>query len=88
VPCLASFHAANPGIDVRVNTSVRLVDFAREGIDMAIRCGLGVWPGLRTDRLMMTDNFFPVCSPALQLRSLADLTSQMLLFVEYERTEW
>lgn len=42
-----------------------LVDFAHEDMDMAIRYGRGAWPGLRTDKLTLTDDFFPVCSPAL-----------------------
>jgi LysR family glycine cleavage system transcriptional activator len=93
VPRLAGFNAEHPGIDVRINTSMRLVDFAREGMDMAIRYGRGVWPGLRTDRLPMTDEFFPVCSPALlrgpvPLRAPGDLASHTLLYVDYERIEW
>jgi LysR family transcriptional regulator, glycine cleavage system transcriptional activator len=93
LPRLASFHAAHPGIDVRINTSMRLVDFARENMDMAIRYGRGAWPGLRMDKLPMTDDFFPVCSPALlrgpmPLRTPADLARHTLLYVEHERIEW
>jgi LysR family transcriptional regulator, glycine cleavage system transcriptional activator len=93
VPRLGAFHAAHPGIQVRINTSMRMVDFAREGIDMAIRYGRGIWPGLRADRLPMTEDVFPVCSPALlrgarPLRAPADLASHTLLYVDYERLEW
>ncbi len=60
---------------------------------MAIRYGHGAWPGLRTDKLTMTDDFFPVCSPALlhgpvPLRTPADLSTRTLLCVEYERIDW
>jgi LysR family glycine cleavage system transcriptional activator len=93
VPRLASFRAEHPGIEVRIATSMRLVDFAREGIDMAIRYGRGVWPGLRTDRLILSDDFSPVCSPVLlrgpvPLRMPADLGSHTLLYVDHERYEW
>ena len=36
-----AFRAANPGIDVRISTSMRMVDFVREDMDLAIRYGLG-----------------------------------------------
>ncbi len=40
------------------------MDFGRDNVDMAIRYGLGRYPGLRVDPLMKDTNF-PVCSPAL-----------------------
>jgi len=46
VPRLASFRAAHPDIDVRICASMRLVDLARAGIDVAIRHGRGDWSGL------------------------------------------
>ena len=93
VPRLSAFYAAHPGIEVRIHTNMRMVDFASESIDMAIRYGPGVWPGLRSDRLQMTDEVFPVCSPALlngplPLRTPADLASHTLLYVAYQRPEW
>jgi LysR family glycine cleavage system transcriptional activator len=91
VPRLPAFYGTHPGIEVRINTSMHMVDFARESVDMAIRYGLGIWPGLRSDRLRMTDNVFPVCSPALlsgALRTPADLAAHSLLSVDYQRDEW
>ena len=93
VPRLSGFRASHPEIDVRISTSMRLVDFAREGVDLAIRSGTGEWPGLRTDRLLLTDAFFPVCSPLLlrdnqTLFSPADLAATTLLGVDYELDEW
>ena len=60
---------------------------------MAIRYGRGAWPGLRTDKLTLTDDFFPVCSPALlrgpmPLWTPADLARRTLVSVEHERIEW
>jgi len=93
IPRLSAFHAAHPGLAVRINTTMRFVDFAREPIDLAIRYGKGAWPGLRADRLQVPDDMFPVCSPATQngarpLRSPADLSHHTLLYVDHDRLQW
>jgi LysR family glycine cleavage system transcriptional activator len=93
IPRLAAFYAAHPDIAVRIDTTMRFADFAREPIDVAIRYGTGRWPGLRADRLDVADNIFPVCSPALlegprPLRHPADLTRHTLLYVDYDRMQW
>ena len=41
---LPSFQAAHPEIEVRLDTSTRLVDFARDGVDVGIRFGTGDCP--------------------------------------------
>lgn len=83
IPRLPRFHADHPEVDVRVHSSIRLVDFAREEYDLAIRYGLGHWPGARAERLM-TEQVFPVCSPALMdgphpLRGPEDLRFHTLI---------
>ncbi len=84
IPRLASFRAAEPGLDVRVVASNGLTDFAREEVDLAIRYGRGGYPGLHTE-LLMEESFFPVCSPALTrdgphpLREPPDLAHHTLL---------
>ncbi|HEY5205960.1 MAG TPA: LysR substrate-binding domain-containing protein [Roseiarcus sp.] len=70
-------------IPMRVATSERLADFASDGIDIAIRCGGGQYPGLSAELLMKEDHF-PVCSPKLlrgryPLRTPADLARHTLL---------
>lgn len=65
VPRLGGFRRAHPDIDVRISASERLVDFAREDVDVGIRYGRGSWPGLRIDHLVR-ENIFPVCSPQLR----------------------
>jgi LysR family glycine cleavage system transcriptional activator len=92
-PRLPAFRVTHPDIEVRVGTTMRLVDFAGEGVDVGIRSGRGRWPGLRADLLPMADAYFPVCSPALRrgaapLRRPDDLTGHTLLCVDHERTEW
>lgn len=84
VPRLARFRSLHPGIDLQVTSDLALHDFARdEGFDIAIRLGLGRWPGLQAD-LVSRERLSPVCSPALlsaqgPLRTVADLRALTLL---------
>lgn len=83
MPRLARFRQVHHDIDVRVSMSERLADFVTDGIDLAIRCGGGRYPGL-TAELLMTEDHFPVCSPKLlkgrlPLRVPADLLHHTLL---------
>jgi LysR family glycine cleavage system transcriptional activator len=64
VPRLGGFVARHPHTDLRLTSTERFVDFAREPMDVAIRFGYGRYAGLHTEKLM-DDDFFPVCSPAL-----------------------
>lgn len=64
LPRLDRFQSAWPDIDVRLDTSLKLLDFAAQGIDIGVRYGSGAWPGLNAERLMEED-VFPVASPAL-----------------------
>lgn len=84
VPRLGGFRAAWPDIDVRISASEKLVDFARDDVDCAIRHGRGpVWPGCESD-LLIAEDFAPVCSPKLlagpiPLDEPADLARHTLL---------
>lgn len=64
VPRLDGFTRTHPGIDVRLSASNDLVDFRRDGVDVAIRYGDGRYPGLMAERLFPADPV-AVCSPAL-----------------------
>jgi LysR family glycine cleavage system transcriptional activator len=83
MPRLFRFRRDHRDIDVRVATPERLADFVSDGIDIAIRCGGGQYPGLSAELLMKEDHF-PVCSPKLlegpyPLRTPADLARHTLL---------
>jgi LysR family glycine cleavage system transcriptional activator len=82
LPRLSAFQAEHPDIDVRITTSINLVDFKTDDVDAAIRYGRGHWPGVRAEWLM-ADELFPVCSPALlqgkPLRCPEDLAQHTLL---------
>ncbi|TPO01877.1 transcriptional regulator GcvA [Mesorhizobium sp. B1-1-5] len=61
---LGAFQLAHPALAVRLDTSSRLTDFAREDVDLAIRSGGGKWPGLEAHKLLDAD-FTPMLSPKL-----------------------
>ncbi|KJH82164.1 transcriptional regulator GcvA [Pseudomonas sp. KSR10] len=64
VPRLTQFQNDNPEIDLRVVTSNQLVDFSRDSVDVAIRHGLGVYPGLASHRVLAAE-IVPVAAPQL-----------------------
>jgi LysR family glycine cleavage system transcriptional activator len=64
---LGEFQLRHPDIAVRLDVSMRLVDFDSEDIDVAIRSGKGNWPGLTAHRLFGQD-FVAVASPAYLAR--------------------
>lgn len=91
IPRLARFKALHPQIDVRIDTSDRLVDFMHEDIDVGIRFGNGVYPQLDTVFLFSFD-LIPVCSPALMrqgngLRKVSDLKNFTLLHSNYDELD-
>jgi len=102
VPRIEDFHARFPDIDVRIDAAKRVIDFAREDVDVAIRYGPGEAPGLKAWRLFAEpDEIFPVCSPRLigsdgVEDSLHALQNQMLLHADWSAaganspswTEW
>ena len=84
-PKLGDFISRHPEIDLRISASRTLVDFARDGIDGAIRYGPGTWPGL--DAVWLgSETVQPVCAPELletyQLKQPADLIKAPLLHAD------
>ncbi|WP_447593634.1 transcriptional regulator GcvA [Stenotrophomonas rhizophila] len=61
-PRLHRFHEAHPDIPVRILTTDQLVDVGQEQVDVAIRYGLGTYPGVQVEKLMDAP-VFPVCAP-------------------------
>jgi LysR family glycine cleavage system transcriptional activator len=64
---LGAFQMVHSEMAVRLSVSDTLSDFVADEIDVAIRSGLGPWPGLSADHLMDID-FTPMCSPAFLAR--------------------
>lgn len=71
---LHRFNAQHPGVRIRIDAQVALVDPNASDVDVCIRVGRGDWPGVDAERLL-DHRVFPVCSPALaeRLRRPADL---------------
>lgn len=68
LPRIENFRALCPETDVRLDTSLRLMDFAAQGIDVGVRYGRGAWPGLVAEKLM-DEEIYPVCSPGWLARN-------------------
>ncbi|TIT44779.1 MAG: LysR family transcriptional regulator, partial [Mesorhizobium sp.] len=61
---LGAFQLMHPDLAVKVDTSSRLADFGRDGMDIGIRTGTGKWPGLAAHYLFKAD-YTPMLSPRL-----------------------
>ncbi|WP_321945113.1 transcriptional regulator GcvA [Paraburkholderia sp. J10-1] len=82
LPRIDRFQAAWPETDVRLDTSLKLLDFVAQGVDIGVRYGAGAWPGLAAEKLM-DEEIYPVCSPAVRRagkwRAPRDLTRAPLI---------
>jgi LysR family glycine cleavage system transcriptional activator len=91
VPRLADFSRLHPDIDIALETDNRVIDLRREPIDLAIRHGLGDYPGLETTWLMAPE-LIVVASPALlaaypAIATPADCLALPLLH-DGDRADW
>jgi len=64
LPRLTRFYDKHPEVDLGIFTSMDVASFDRSGIDIAIRYGSGLYPGLYT-RKLMPERVIPACSPNL-----------------------
>ena len=91
VPRIGRFSALHPQIEVRVEASATLVDFKHDRVDVALRHGLGTYPGLESIRLM-APVLLPVASPALLAQGpLIDEPADCLkypLLQDCDRADW
>ncbi|MEI9407642.1 LysR substrate-binding domain-containing protein [Mesorhizobium salmacidum] len=61
---LGAFQLMHPDLAVKIDTSSRLANFGRDGMDIGIRTGTGKWPGLGAHYLFKAD-YTPMLSPRL-----------------------
>jgi LysR family glycine cleavage system transcriptional activator len=91
VPRLGGFLKAHPEIDVKLTTTDRLVDFAREDVDVAIRHGSGDWPGLQS-WCVLAPAYTPLVNPSLlkdiKLETPADLQRLPILTEIDDNLDW
>ena len=83
VPRLDRFRAAHPDIELRLDVNDRVVDFDAAGVDIAVRYGMGQYPGLVAEKLC-AETVFPVCAPrvAARLSQPADLAREELIHAD------
>ena len=62
LPRLPRFVAAYPDIELNLQSSTQLVDFARDDVDCALRFGRGQWSGVHAE-LLFHEWVTPVASP-------------------------
>jgi LysR family glycine cleavage system transcriptional activator len=91
MPRLAAFAQRYPDIEIALETGARPVDLKREPIDLAIRHGLGKYPGLEAIRLVAPE-LIVVASPNLlkkhfALKVPADCLAFPLLH-DFSRRDW
>jgi LysR family transcriptional regulator, glycine cleavage system transcriptional activator len=81
-PRLRRLAEAAPDVALDIRTERRLADFRSDGVDVAIRHGVGPWPGLHQE-LLFALRLAPVCSAAFVeehgVRDPADLLRLPLL---------
>src|SRR5262249_41674712 len=65
IPRLYNFNALHRTIEVRLSAMEAPIDFARNGIDIAIRRGKPPWPRNVVASPFLADRVGPVCAPAL-----------------------
>lgn len=94
MPRVGNFAALFPDVDLQVVTGTRLVDFAREDVDIGIRFGGGNYPGLHVVPLFKPREI-AVCAPSLlergpAIKTFADLRHHTLLHDDSHRawTRW
>lgn len=90
IPRLIDFQAQRPDIEVRLDTSVTLVDFTRSDVDVAIRHTLNpAGDGLHTHCLFL-EELVIACAPVLagKLRKPEDLPGHTLLHSQTRMGAW
>ena len=64
IPRIEHFNARHPEIDIRITTTMELIDYEREGVDIGVRFGRGGYADLVVE-LLLASEVTPVCSPGL-----------------------
>jgi LysR family glycine cleavage system transcriptional activator len=92
IPRLYAFNALHRKIEVRLSASHAPVDFARDGIDIAIRVGRPPWPRNVAAAPFLADRIGPVCAPSLlngrKTLRIAELRRHRLLHAETRAQSW
>ena len=91
LPNLAAFQTAHPGVDVRIVSSMNLVDFEREPVDAALRVGNGQWPGLNSWDLCDCEVVVLASARLVEqhpIHSWSDLKNHVLIHPRQSHLDW
>lgn len=86
MPRIGRYRDIAPDADFRLLTSYDLINLVQSNVDIAIRYGDGIWPGV-TATLLQRQRIFPACTPAFlnkhgPFNSLESLSNAPLLNYE------
>ena len=91
IPALSEFQQHNPNLELRLETSMSLVDFAHEPVDAAIRFGNGLWPDLEVLPLRSATATL-VASPTMlaanPVHRPEDLARHTLIYTRSNPKDW
>jgi len=91
IPALHEFKALYPNIELRIETSMSLVDFEREPVDGAIRFGHGNWPDLE-EHTISPCHCALVASPQYikdnPIYNIKDLSGHTLIYMQGSMNDW
>jgi LysR family glycine cleavage system transcriptional activator len=62
IPHLGDFERNNPGVELSLMPTTRVLDLRRDQVDLAIRHGRGSWPGVQA-RFLLEEIALPVAAP-------------------------
>ena len=83
---LGAFRAEHPNIEVNLDSTDRVVELRREGVDLAIRYGRGAYAGLKVEKLA-DETLTPACSPAyLEAHAIAAPRDLLAATLIHDRT--
>jgi LysR family glycine cleavage system transcriptional activator len=89
MPHIGKFVELYPEFEINVQSTISLANFTTDGVDVAIRFGLGPWPGVHTERIA-GDAYFPVASPKFRRGKLPTSPEQLcsLPLLRTDQNHW
>lgn len=88
IPRLHRFQTLHPGIEVRLTSSAKPVDFTRDSFDVAIRVEAGPWPAGTEATVLFSERSGPVLSRALARSALRNFAGLPWLHSRTRRLAW
>lgn len=91
-PRIGAFQLSHPNIAVRLDTSSHIHNLAQDGFDIALRSGVGEWPGMES-HYMFASELTPLCTPQVRaelggLARPADLLRAPLIGLDADWANW